>query len=156
MTQHLSRGAPKLMLYSVSIAIILHLVFLHRDYTGPVRGDLSLGYWRSASIQQAVQSLAIVTTSLPYAKMFMQGLDSGMMRIDDKRRRGENSKGSTGRAYELLEISTDGTKQRQATKDRSLNNGISQTKTWTVEREPAIEGEFPHKDNYGVAISEYK
>lgn len=161
MASHLYRETQKLMFHSVSIAIILHLVFLHRDYTGPVRGDLSLGYWRSAVCEQAVQSLAIVTASLPYAKMFMQGLDSGMIRIDDTRRRGENySKGSIGRAYELLDISSDGTKRMQAVKRHNIgsentsNTGISQTKTWTVERELAVEGEFSPKDTLGLAISE--
>ncbi|KAF2469197.1 uncharacterized protein BDR25DRAFT_229535 [Lindgomyces ingoldianus] len=145
----------------VPIAIILHLIYLHRDSTGPVRGDLSLGYWRSAVCQQSVQSLAIVTTSLPYAKMFLQGLDSGMIRIDDTRRRGENySKGSSGRAYALLDISSDGTKQRQAIEEHKTesehtpNTGISQTKTWKVERELAVEGELSHKDNLGLAVSE--
>lgn len=150
------------MLHSVPAAIILHLVFLRRDYTGPVRGDLSLGYWRSVVCQQSLQSIAIVTTSLPYAKMFMQGLDSGMIRIDDTRRRGEDySKGSSsGRAYALLDISIDRTKQKQVAKDhrteseRSLNTGISQTKTWTVESEVIIEGGLSPKNNLGLAISE--
>ena len=149
------------MLHSVSIAVILQLVFLHRDSTGPVRGDLSLGYWRSAVCEQAVQSLAIVTTSLPYAKMLMQGLESGMMRIDDTRRRGENySKGSSGRAYELLDISRDSAKRGQAAKkhktdsERTLNTAISQTKTWTVEMEPVIDGEIS-KGQLRVDIPEF-
>jgi hypothetical protein len=147
--------------YSVPMAIVLHLVYLHLDYTGPTRGDLSLGYWRSAVCEQSVQSLAIVTSSLPYAKMFMQGLDSGMLRIDDTRRRGEDySKGSAaGMAYELLDISSDGTKQQQSAKrhntdsGRARNTGISQTKTWTVERGLATEGELSPGDNLGLAIS---
>ncbi|KAH7341189.1 hypothetical protein BKA66DRAFT_577182 [Pyrenochaeta sp. MPI-SDFR-AT-0127] len=136
----------------VTIVIILQLVYLHRESTGQVRDDLSLGYWRSAVCEQVVQSLAIVTNSLPYAKMFMQSLDSGMMRIDDTRRRGENySKGSSSRAYELLDISRDSTKRREASKkykaesERTLKNGISQTKTWTIEREPAMDDEISQK-----------
>jgi hypothetical protein len=144
---------------SVSIAIILHLVFLHHDNTGPVRGDVSLGYWRSAVCQQAVQSLAIITTSLPYAKMFMTSLDSGMIRIDDARRRGDDyTKGSTDRAYELLGISSDGTGQGQGANgentgsERTGNTGISQTKTWTVERQLAKKGELSAKAQLGLAI----
>lgn len=142
----------KLILYSVTIAIILQLFYFHRESTGQVRDDLSLGYWRSAICEQAVQSLAIVTNSLPYAKMFMQSLDSGMMRMDDPRRRGENySKGSSSRAYELLDISRDSTKRRETSKkyksesERTLNTAISQTKTWTVEREPAIDDEVSQR-----------
>jgi hypothetical protein len=150
------------MLYSVSIAIILQLVFLHHDSTGPVRGDLSLGYWRSAVCEQAVQSLAIVTTSLPYAKMLMHTLDSGMMRMDDSRRRGENySKDNSSRTYELLDISRDRAKRREAAKihktnsERTLNTTISQTKTWTVEREPAMDDETSQKDSLGLTIPEF-
>lgn len=150
------------MLHSVSIAIILQLVFLHRDSTGPVRGDLSLGYWRSAVCEQAVQSLAIITTSLPYAKMLMQSLDSGMMRMDDTRRRGgDYSKDGSGRAYELLGISRNSAKRREAAKisktdsERTLNTAISQTKTWTIKREPAIDGEVSQEDNLGLTIPEF-
>jgi hypothetical protein len=140
------------MLASVSIAVIIHLVFLRRDYTGPARDDLSLGYWRSVICQQVVLSLAVITTSLPYAKMFMTSLDSGMIRIDDARRRGEDySKGSSGRAYELLGVSSDGVRRGQARRanqdglDTTLGTGISQTKTWTVKREPASDEEIHHK-----------
>jgi hypothetical protein len=148
------------MLCSVSIAIIVHLVYLYRDDTGPVRDDLSLGYWRSAVCQQAVQSLAIVTTSLPYAKMLMAGLDSGMIRIDDSRRRGENfsSQDGSGRAYELLSVSRESTRQKQAANrpntggESTPSTGISQTKTYTVEREIA---ELSHKEVLGLPISDF-
>lgn len=148
-------GAPQLIRHSVSIAIVVHLIFLHHDHTGPLRADLSLGYWRSAVCQQAVQCLAIVTTSLPYAKMFMTSLDSGMIRIDDARRRGEDySKGSNGRAYELLGISNDGTRQAKAasrSSEATGHTGISQTKIWTVESKVANTGESS-PDNLGLAI----
>jgi len=131
-------GESQPLIYnSVSIAIVIHLVFLHRDSTGPYQEDISLGYWRSVVCQQAVQCLSIVTTSLPYAKMFMTSLDSGMIRIDDARRRGEDySKDSNVRSYELLGISSDGTRQTQHPGrglEATSDTGIRQTKTWTVE-----------------------
>jgi hypothetical protein len=87
--------------------------------------------------------------------MLMQSLDSGMMRMDDIRRRGENySKGSSGRTYELLGISRDSAKKMEAAKKQKTDSehtltAISQTKTWIVEREPAIDGEIFQKDGLG-------
>lgn len=103
-----------------------------------------------------VQCLAIVTTSLPYAKMFMTSLDSGMIRIDDARRRGEDySKGSTGRAYELLGISSDGARQQgqaQKRQGEAKSTGISQTKTWTVESKAVSTSEGSSDNILGLAI----
>lgn len=147
---------------SVSAIIVLQLVFLHRESIGPVRDDLSLGYWRSAVCEQVVQSLAIVTTSLPYAKMLMQSLDSGMMRVDDTRRRGgDYSKGSSGRAYELLDVSRDSAKQKQAAQkhkadsERTRHIAISQTKTWTVKREPATRSDMPPESSSELTVPEF-
>ena len=36
-------------------------------------------------VNQIVQCMAIVTTSLPYTKMFMEGFESGMLRVDRQR-----------------------------------------------------------------------
>jgi hypothetical protein len=95
--------------------------------------------------------------------MFMQSLDSGMMRMDDTRRRGENySKGSSNRTYELLDISRDSTKRREASKkykaesERTLNTAVSQTKTWNIERAPVMDDEISQKDNLGFAILEFR
>jgi hypothetical protein len=75
--------------------------------------------------------VAIVTTCLPYVKIFMEGFDSGMLRLDDARRkRGEHGYGSKNtnsrREYELMDVS-----RSQASKTIEL------TQTWTVKVEPA-------------------
>lgn len=106
----------------------IQLYYFHKDSsTSPLRTDFALGYWRSTVCNQIVQGLAIVTTSLPYAKLFMECFESGLIRVDELRRKGEHStegsgKGS-GKGYKLLDISRNG-----------QQDGISTTKTFGVER----------------------
>lgn len=60
----------------------------------------------------------------------MEGFDSGLMRIDDLRRRGEHtmygSQSDSRRAYQLMEVS-------RSTLDKSINV----SKSWAVQVEPA-------------------
>ncbi|CAI6332616.1 unnamed protein product [Periconia digitata] len=112
----------------VTVAAAVQLYFYHKDHTGELSGDFSLGYWRSAVCTQVVQCLAIFTTSLPYAKTIMDNLDSGLMGV----KLGGETKGSgygSGRTYELLDIS------RSAKPSSRVDGGsvIRTTKTYTVE-----------------------
>lgn len=57
----------------------------------------------------------------------MEGFESGLMRLDDLRRRGEHtSKDDSKRSYQLMDIS-------RSTRD----NAISVSKSWAVQVEPA-------------------
>jgi len=50
--------------------------------------------------------MGIVTTCLPYAKLFMESFDSGLVRVDDVGRRGALSAAdSNGEEYKLLNLS---------------------------------------------------
>ncbi|KAF1976793.1 hypothetical protein BU23DRAFT_587812 [Bimuria novae-zelandiae CBS 107.79] len=94
----------------VSIAAAFQLYLFWQDATGPLKDDYALGYWRSTTGNQVVLCLAIITTSLPYAKIFMESFESGLIRIEKPRGLieqsldGEGTYGS-GRTYELLEVS---------------------------------------------------
>ena len=80
---------------------------------------------------QIVQCLAIVTTSLPYAKMFMESFESGLIRVDELRRKGDHSTDGSGRGYKLLDVS----QTAQQDSGNRQHEGISATRTYTVETE---------------------
>ena len=94
------------------------------DSSGPQKNDFTLGYWRSIIGNQVVQCLAIVTVALPYANLFMESFDSGLIRVGEPRGKGEYSS-DIGKGYNLLDIS------------RSEQGVISRTKTYTVESSQA-------------------
>ncbi|KAF3042759.1 hypothetical protein E8E12_010021 [Didymella heteroderae] len=106
----------------VLTAAAIQLAYFHQEHNDPTTNDdLMLGYWRSALCNQIVQCLAIVTTCLPYTKIFMEGFESGLLRVDESRRRGEYaSKGYSGREYQLMDVSRSSHAQR-STPERSIN-----------------------------------
>lgn len=118
----------------VLVAAAIQLAFFHQESNDSVRSkDLMLGYWQSALCNQVVQCLAIVTTCLPYTKIFMEGFESGLIRIDDSRRRGEYaSKGHSGREYQLMDVS----RSSQA-KGSAQGRSINVSKSFAVSVEPA-------------------
>ncbi|KAF2869232.1 hypothetical protein BDV95DRAFT_609459 [Massariosphaeria phaeospora] len=114
------------LFFPVAAAVQLHV--FQQDSKGELRYDFMLGYWRSTICTQVMQCLAIVTTALPYAKLFMDTFDSGLVRVDDLRRRAEQTTGDgSAREYKLLEVSGSGQTSQAA-------DGIRRTQTWTVER----------------------
>lgn len=119
---------------SVPAAAVIQLVFFHRESKDlPTQNDSTLGFWRSAICNQIVQCLAIVTTCLPYTKIFMEGFESGLIRVDDGRRRAENtSKGYSGRQYQLMDVSRS-SEGKQTPPDKSINVSTS----WEISVEPA-------------------
>lgn len=120
--------------YRVLVTAAIQLAYFHQENNNPATNDdLMLGYWRSALCNQIVQCSAIVTTCLPYTKIFMEGFESGLFRVDDSRRRGEySSKGYSGREYQLMDVSRSSQAQR-STPDRSINV----SKSWAISVEPA-------------------
>ncbi|KAF3048714.1 hypothetical protein E8E11_009257 [Didymella keratinophila] len=106
----------------VLLAAAIQLAYFHQDSNNrATNDDLMLGYWRSALCNQIVQCLAIVTTCLPYTKIFMEGFESGLFRVDESRRKGEYaSKGYSGREYQLMDVSRSSNAQR-STPERSIN-----------------------------------
>jgi hypothetical protein len=107
------------------VAAVIQLCVFHQETSSARVDDYALGYWLSTVGNQVVQCLAIVTTTLPYAKIFMESFESGLIRVDNVGRKEAQSTDGSGRAYELLDISR-GAQQR----------GISTTKTYTVESAP--------------------
>lgn len=118
----------------VLVAAIIQLAYFHQENNNrATNGDLMIGYWGSALCEQIVQCLAIVTTCLPYTKIFMEGFESGLFRVDESRRRGEcASKGYSGRVYQLMDVIRSSRAQR-STPERSINV----SKSWAVSVEPA-------------------
>jgi hypothetical protein len=129
-----ARGANVSDFGRVLVAAAIQLAYFHQDHDNrATNNDLTLGYWRSALCNQIVQCLAIVTTCLPYTKIFMEGFESGLFRVDESRRRGEYaSKGFSGREYQLMDVSRSLHAQR-STPERSINV----SKSWAVSVEPA-------------------
>ncbi|KAF1835438.1 hypothetical protein BDW02DRAFT_288673 [Decorospora gaudefroyi] len=127
----------------VLVAIAIQLGFFNREaQDAALKEDLMLGYWRSTICNQIVQCLAIVTTCLPYTKLFMEGFESGLMRLDDLRRRGEHTYGSSkedSKGYQLMDISRSGRSERSKNSGPSRpeeNSSIQVSKSWAVQVEP--------------------
>lgn len=106
-------------------------IFLQESHDEALKDDLTLGYWRSTIWNQIVQCIAIVTTCLPYTKLFMEGSESGLMRLDDSRRRGENGTKDGSRSYQLMDISRSGNFDRDGE-----SRNIKVSKSWAVKTEP--------------------
>lgn len=118
----------------VLVAAAIQLAYFHQENNDPdTNEDLMLGYWRSALCNQIMQCLAIVTTCLPYTKIFMEGFESGLFRVDGSRRREDYaSKGYSGREYELMDVSRSSQAQRS-----TVNRSITVSKSWAVSVGPA-------------------
>lgn len=84
---------------SVIAAVSIQLYYLNK----PVH-DPAFDTWTTSISTQLVQCLSIVTACFPYLKPFLVSLESGLMRADDLRRRGNttindysiNNSGGTG------------------------------------------------------------
>lgn len=101
-----------------------------KDTSSPLKDDYTLGYWRSTICDQIVQSLAIITTSLPYTSIFMQSFESGLIGIEEPGWKSDRSTEGNSRVYALLDISRGSGTRPSA--------GISKTQTYTVESTPKI------------------
>ena len=78
---------PILKLCRVLGVIVVQLVYQNRaDGTN----DRTFKMWPVVILAQTVQSLSIITACIPCLKPFLESLESGMLRIDDLRRRGAN------------------------------------------------------------------
>lgn len=109
----------------VSVVVAVGLYYFQQEISGELGDDYTLGYWRSTICNQIVQCLAIVTTSIPYARIFMESFESGLIRVHESRRQGEHTtREDSHRSYKLLDISS-GSRQDE--------NGTNQTKTYAVE-----------------------
>ncbi|KAF1949615.1 hypothetical protein CC80DRAFT_256910 [Byssothecium circinans] len=114
------------LLVVVAIALQLHLS--HKENSSSRKDDVALGYWQSTVGNQVVQCLGIVTTTLPYANMFMESFESGLIGAERVGGRSGKSGDGSGRTYELLDFSRGSSQPVSAPR-----HGISTTKTYTVE-----------------------
>jgi hypothetical protein len=135
------RKAAVMTLFScrllVLVAAATQLGFFNRESTdAAMKDDLTLGYWRSSICNQIVQCFAIVTTCLPYTKLFMEGFESGLMRLDDLRRRGEHTSNDDSKGYQLMDISRSGRSEQSRPSEREPDRSIQVSKSWAVQVEP--------------------
>ena len=70
--------------HSVIGAIISELIFRHRAHRS---SDQTFSTWPVVVCLQLVQSLSIIFGCIPYLKPFFASLESGLIRVDDTRRR---------------------------------------------------------------------
>src|SRR4051812_22270538 len=112
-------------MYRVLVAAAIQLGFFHQEtHDVALKGDLTLGYWRSSICNQIMQCLAIVTTCLPYIKLFMEGFESGLMGVDGYRQRGELSTKEGSKGYQLMDISQSGPSGRSIQSQSGSSRGI--------------------------------
>jgi hypothetical protein len=124
-------------IHRVLVAAAVQLGFFNRDsIDAALKDDLTLGYWRSSICNQIVQCLAIVTTCLPYTKLFMEGFESGLMRLDDLRRRGEHTSKDDSKGYQLMDISRSGRSENSRPSQSGPDRSIQVSKSWAVKVEP--------------------
>ncbi|RAR15001.1 gaba permease [Stemphylium lycopersici] len=122
----------------VLVAAATQLYFFHRESKDQNhKVDLTLGYWRSSICSQALQCLAIVTTCLPYTKLFMEGFESGLMRLDDLRRRGEHTSKDDSKGYQLMDISRSGQPGPLRRSDNEPETSIQVSRSWDVQVDTA-------------------
>ncbi|KAL7771118.1 hypothetical protein CFE70_001060 [Pyrenophora teres f. teres 0-1] len=124
----------------INFGILAILGFFNQEIQdAALREDLTLGYWRSSICNQIVQCLAIVTTCLPYTKLFMEGFESGLMRLDDLRRRGEQTTKEDSKGYQLMDMSRSGPSEQSGGSQNVPNRSrsIQVSTSWAVKVEPA-------------------
>ncbi|CAE7000764.1 hypothetical protein P3342_001300 [Pyrenophora teres f. teres] len=123
----------------VLVTAAIQLGFFNQEIQdAALREDLTLGYWRSSICNQIVQCLAIVTTCLPYTKLFMEGFESGLMRLDDLRRRGEQTTKEDSKGYQLMDMSRSGPSEQSGGSQNVPNRSrsIQVSTSWAVKVEP--------------------
>ncbi|GAO17458.1 hypothetical protein UVI_02052030 [Ustilaginoidea virens] len=132
--------------------------------------DRTLAAWRVAVAAECVQCVSIVFACVPYLKQFFLSLESGMIRVDDARRRErtsstwrrgarsrtpDRSKGSTLESRELAELqpaagswagvnvssARGGLEDGDADSIRSTARIIRATRTFEVHRENVKDGD---------------
>ncbi|OSS47160.1 hypothetical protein B5807_10022 [Epicoccum nigrum] len=118
----------------VPISAAVQLAFFHQEARNPAtKEDLTLGYWRSALCNEIMQCISIITVCLPYTKIFMEGFESGLTRVDDGRRRESRALKEYRRlGHQLLGLS----RSSNAT-HLSPDDAITASKKWYAAVRPA-------------------
>ncbi|TGO46529.1 hypothetical protein BOTNAR_0581g00040 [Botryotinia narcissicola] len=107
----------------VIAAVCCQLYYLNQRISDP-----TFDPWRTTICNQIVQCLSIITACVPYLKMFLDSLESGLLRLDDLRRRG-------GRAVE---------DDRDSNRNISDSRGIKKSK---VAKMISQKLDFAHRGN---------
>ncbi|KAF2646837.1 hypothetical protein P280DRAFT_545119 [Massarina eburnea CBS 473.64] len=115
----------------IVVAAAIQLYLFHKDSSSPRKDDLTLGYWQSTIGNQVVQCLGIITTTLPYAKLFMESFESGLIRVNNVRWKEGQLINDSERTYKLLDVSRSSQPAQQ-----SLHHGISTARAYTVNSLP--------------------
>jgi hypothetical protein len=118
----------------VPIVAAIQLVYFHQEARNPAtKEDVTLGYWRSALCNEILQCMSIVTVCLMYTKIFMEGFESGLTRVDDGRRReGPALREYQRLGHQLLDLS----RSSNAT-HLSPEDAIKDSKKWYAAVRPA-------------------
>ena len=66
----------------------------------------------------------------------MEGFESGLMRLDDLRRRGEHTTKEDSKGYQLMDMSRSGPSERSEGSQRGPNRSIQVSTSWAVKVEP--------------------
>jgi hypothetical protein len=66
----------------------------------------------------------------------MEGFESGLMRLDDLRRRGEHTSKDDSKGYQLMDISRSGRSEQSRPSEREPDRSIQVSKSWAVQVEP--------------------
>lgn len=154
---------------SVVAASICNIVF--RIARLPSR-DITLVIWPVTICTQAVQCLSIVSACVLYLKPFLESLETGFIRADDMRRRGDSHSGVYG-SYDLSSYGSSKRKElnhaskpqktlgtqtlvtggrseqeRDRESQESQSNLIREERTWMVAYAPESSSELPEKPQH--------
>jgi len=66
----------------------------------------------------------------------MEGFESGLMRLDDLRRRGEHTSKDDSKGYQLMEISRSGRSEHSTRSQGGPDESIKVSKSWAVQVDP--------------------
>jgi hypothetical protein len=66
----------------------------------------------------------------------MEGFESGLLRLDDLRRRGEHTSKDDSKGYQLMDISRSGRSENSKRSQSAPDRSIQVSKSWAVQVEP--------------------
>lgn len=66
----------------------------------------------------------------------MEGFESGLMRLDDLRRRGEHTSKDDSKGYQLMDISRSGRSEHSTRSQYGPDRSIKVSKSWAVQVDP--------------------
>ncbi|OTB17308.1 hypothetical protein K445DRAFT_57047 [Daldinia sp. EC12] len=128
---HLQRKITVISCFATRILTIAALIWQMREsQTVSDHQDATFTYWLIGVAMTLAQNLGIMTASAPYLKPFLDSLESGMIRSDDLRRRG-NVTGKSLYGYGRKQDGSGASKSTHSTSHELGNLGMVNSQVTT-------------------------